>query len=185
MDGINGITGAYSLVVLGGLQYVNLRQIHFINEDMIWLPMLACIVFLYFNFRKSAKCFAGDVGSITIAFWIMFLLLNLIFASNNWVYILFLAVYGVDAALTIIHHLLLRQNIFKPHRLHFYQVLANEQQIPHLLVSCLYAFIQLVIIILIVKSPYPIWVNFSLVCFPLLVIYLIFKPTLMKNKAIK
>src|SRR5690606_24003284 len=78
MDGINGITGLYSLAVLGGLQYVNLKQIPFIEPDMIWLPMLSCIVFLFFNFRKQAKCFAGDVGSITIAFWILMLLLQVI-----------------------------------------------------------------------------------------------------------
>ena len=108
MDGINGITGAYSLVVLGGLQYVNLRQIGFIEADMIWLPMLACVIFLYFNFRKKAKCFAGDVGSVTIAFWMIMLLMHLILITHNWAYILFLVVYGVDSVVTIAHRLLLK-----------------------------------------------------------------------------
>ncbi len=75
MDGINGITGVYSLVVLGGLQYVNYYKVSFVNPDMIWLPILACVVFLFFNFRKKAVCFAGDVGSVTIAFWVLTLLL--------------------------------------------------------------------------------------------------------------
>src|SRR5205823_1126030 len=125
MDGINGITGAYTLVVLGGLQYVNLNIQPFIKADLIWLPMLASLVFLFFNFRKRAKCFAGDVGSVAVAFWIVFLLFKLIMVSNNWIYILFLSVYGVDAVLTIMHRLMLKQNIFQAHRLHFYQILAN------------------------------------------------------------
>src|SRR5690606_10458418 len=91
MDGINGITGLYSLVVLGGLQYVNLNQVSFIEPDLIWLPMLSCVVFLFFNFRKRAKCFAGDVGSVTMAFWVMFLLLTLILDTRDWAYMLFLA----------------------------------------------------------------------------------------------
>src|SRR3569833_1450207 len=47
MDGINGITGAYSLVVLAGLQYVNLGKTPFTDPDMIWLPILACLVILF------------------------------------------------------------------------------------------------------------------------------------------
>ncbi|MGZ3820127.1 MAG: MraY family glycosyltransferase, partial [Mucilaginibacter sp.] len=142
MDGINGITGAYSLVVLAGLQYVNLKQIAFVQDDMIWLPMLACIIFLYFNFRKKAKCFAGDVGSVTIAFWIIVLLVKLIFITHNWSYILFLVVYGVDSVVTIAHRVLLRQNIFKAHRLHFYQILANERKLSHLVIASGYAAVQ-------------------------------------------
>src|ERR1700761_6500093 len=143
MDGINGITGTYSLVVLCGLQYVNLKQhIAFVQADMIWLPILACIVFLFFNFRKKAKCFAGDVGSVTIAFWIIMLIMQLIYATHNWAYILFLVVYGIDSVLTITHRVILKQNIMKAHRLHFYQVLANERRIPHLWVSAGYALMQ-------------------------------------------
>src|SRR5690606_19891501 len=90
MDGINGITGLYSLVVLGGLQYINLNINSFVEADLIWYPMIACLVFLYYNFRKKAKVFAGDVGSICIAFWIIFLIGDLIIETQNPVYILFL-----------------------------------------------------------------------------------------------
>src|SRR5690606_249734 len=150
MDGINGITGLYSLIVLGSLQYINLNQHPFIQEDLIWFPMLACLVFLFYNFRKKAKVFAGDVGSICIAFWIVFLLGDLIIVSGNPIYILFLAVYGVDTILTIIHRLFLKQNIFEAHRLHFYQILANEQKVSHLLVSSIYGAVQLLIIVFVV-----------------------------------
>lgn len=179
MDGINGMTGLYSLVVFAGLQYVNLFKTEFIAADMIWLPMIACGVFLYFNFRKKAKCFAGDVGSITIALWIIILLFKLIFISQNWVYLLFLAVYGVDSVLTIVHRLILKQNIFKAHRLHFYQLLANEKKIPHLLISSGYALTQLVIILIVVLHIHLPFIRLFLICIiPLLFVYMLLKPRL-------
>ncbi|MBD1386240.1 glycosyltransferase family 4 protein [Mucilaginibacter rigui] len=186
MDGINGITGSYSLVTFAGLQYVNIRHNSFISPEMIWVPMLACIAFLIFNFRKKARCFAGDVGSVTIAFWITFLLLKLIFITNNWLYILFLAVYGVDAVLTIIHRLMLKQNIFKAHRLHFYQLLSNEYKMPHLIVSSIYAIVQLAVIILIITNENlnPLTIV-AIVILPLMLSYLIIKPYLMKLRIIQ
>jgi UDP-N-acetylmuramyl pentapeptide phosphotransferase/UDP-N-acetylglucosamine-1-phosphate transferase len=181
MDGINGITGAYTLVVLAGLQYVNLTIQPFIEADLIWLPMLASLVFLFFNFRKRAKCFAGDVGSVAVAFWIVFLLFKLILISNNWIYILFLSVYGVDAVLTIMHRLMLKQNIFQAHRLHFYQILANECKLSHLGVAVGYALVQLFIITLIIfyKNASALIV-FSAIIIPLVIIYTVAKPRLMK-----
>lgn len=179
MDGINGVTGLYSLVILAALQYVNYKVFPFINPDLIWLPIMACCVFLFFNFRKKAKCFAGDVGSVTIAFYIIYLILNLIITTGNYAYILFLAVYGVDAILTIIHRLILKQNIFDAHRLHFYQILANEQKWSHLWVSVLYAITQLVIIAMIVFVPLGLVTLFLLSTLPLVLVYIILKPRLM------
>jgi UDP-N-acetylmuramyl pentapeptide phosphotransferase/UDP-N-acetylglucosamine-1-phosphate transferase len=179
MDGINGITGLYSLVILGALQYINYKISAFIHPDVIWLPIIASFVFLYFNFRKKAKCFAGDVGSVTIAFYILFLLLKLIIQTNNYAYILFLAVYGVDAILTIIHRLILKQNIFDAHRLHFYQILANEQKWPHLWVSALYGFLQLVIIGLVLFTTFNFWTLFLMINLPLVIIYILLKQKLM------
>lgn len=182
MDGINGITGLYSLVVLGGIQYVNYYVIKFIEPDMIWLPMLATVVFLFFNFRKRAKCFAGDVGSVTVAFWIIFLLLKLIIISENYLYILFLGVYGVDTVLTIIHRLGLKQNIFDAHRLHFYQILANEQKWSHLLVSTMYALVQLGIIVAVIFLPLNFVSMFLVTILPLVGAYVIIKPRIMAKK---
>jgi UDP-N-acetylmuramyl pentapeptide phosphotransferase/UDP-N-acetylglucosamine-1-phosphate transferase len=179
MDGINGITGLYSLVVLAGLQYVNYSVISFIQPDLIWLLILASIVFLFFNFRKRAKCFAGDVGSISIAFWITYLILKLIIQTENYAYILFLAVYGVDAVLTIIHRLMLKQNIFEAHRLHFYQILANDQKWPHLWVSFFYAMLQAIIIALVILIPFNFGYLFLLTTVPLTLLYVFFKNRLM------
>lgn len=183
MDGINGITGLYSLVVLAGLQYVNLMQQRFIQPDMIWFPMIACVVFLFFNLRGRAKCFAGDVGSVTMAFWLLMLLLKLILQTDNWIYLLFLTVYGVDSILTILHRLMLRQNIFDAHRLHFYQILANERNVPHVYVSVLYAVIQGLIIAVILFTGAALWQVFLYTALPLGLIYIAMKPKLMRVKS--
>ena len=97
--------------------------------------MLSCLAFLYFNFRRKALCFPGDVGSITIGFWIIFLLLKVIVISGNWNYLLFISVYGVDTILTIIQRLYLRQNIFVAHRIHFFQLL-NHYHCLYRMYSC-------------------------------------------------
>jgi len=154
MDGINGLTGLYSLSVLIALQYVNLKIIAFTPPDFINYASLACLVFLFFNFRKQAKCFAGDIGSMAVSFWIVTLLLQLMLETRSAVWILFLTVYGVDSIGTILHRLYLRQNIFKAHRMHFYQVLTNKRGISHLKVSAAYAIVQL-IICLIIAVLYP------------------------------
>ena len=63
MDGINGITGGYSLVVLGALAYINCAVTQFVMPELIYIAIAGCLVFCFFNFRKKAKCFAGDCGS--------------------------------------------------------------------------------------------------------------------------
>ena len=157
MDGINGITGLYSLAVLVALQYVNLQILRFTPPEFINYGILACIVFLFFNFRKDAKCFAGDVGSMAISFWIVALLLQLMIKTQSIVWIFFLSVYGVDSIFTILHRLYLRQDIFKAHQMHFYQVLTNEQGISHLKISTGYALMQFIIcaVIIICYRWYP------------------------------
>ena len=137
MDGITGITGGYSLVVLCALGYVNMQVVPFVDEGMIYTMILAVVVFNVFNFRRKAKCFAGDVGSVSIAFVILFLLGKLILETGDWSYIIFLVVYGVDSVLTIIHRLMLHENIGLPHRKHMYQLMANELKMPHVAVSLL------------------------------------------------
>lgn len=141
MDGINGITGAYSIAILIPLAIVNSR-IGFIDRSMIYIIGISVLVFCIFNFRKRARCFAGDVGSVSIAFILLFMLGALIMATGQVWYLIFFAVYGVDSVLTIIHRLMLHENIFKPHRKHAYQIMANELGMPHTLVSTIYFALQ-------------------------------------------
>lgn len=173
MDGINGITGLYTLAVMGSLLYVNLKVQLFIDGNFIKYAMIACLVFLFFNYRKRAKCFAGDVGSIAIAFWVIYLILKLILVTNSLIWLLFLAVYGVDAICTIMHRLYLKQNIFEAHRLHLYQVLSNECKIQHRVVSLYYALTQSGISILVVFLYQKVsdLLLFAIVITPLLLIY--------------
>ena len=157
MDGINGITGSYALITLGTLYFINTYFTNFTTPDFLLTAIISVIVFNFFNFRKKAKCFAGDVGSVSIAFIILFFLLQLIIKTENFSYLLLLLLYGMDTATTIFFRLVRKENIFDAHRSHFYQYWANERKVPHLVVSGLYAAIQLVInVILIVWLPYSI-----------------------------
>ena len=146
MDGINGITGGYSLVVLGSLAFINHWVVSFVEPDLIYTMLCAVLVFNFFNFRKRAKCFAGDVGSVSIAFIILFLIGKLIIDTEDFSWIVLLAVYGADSVLTIVHRLMLHENIGLPHRKHLYQIMANELKIPHVAVSLTYMVVQGVVV---------------------------------------
>ena len=147
MDGINGITGGYSLVILGALAYINSEITTFVEPALINTVLCAVLVFCFFNFRKKAKCFAGDVGSVSIAFILLFLIGKLIIKTEDFSWIILLSVYGVDSVLTIIHRLMLHENIGLPHRKHLYQIMANELKIPHIMVSSIYMAVQAIIIV--------------------------------------
>ncbi|WP_299285202.1 glycosyltransferase family 4 protein [uncultured Mucilaginibacter sp.] len=143
MDGINGITGGYGLVTLVTLQYINAVRVHFTADGFLIVAILAVLVFNFFNFRTKAKCFAGDVGSVSLAFIILFFLMQLIIKTHNPGYFALLLLYGLDAVSTIVFRLFRKENIFKAHRSHLYQFLANEKKLPHVLVTSLYALVQL------------------------------------------
>ncbi len=147
MDGINGLTGGYSLVITLALWYINNYQISFIENEIFYYLSSTLLVFCFFNFRTKAKCFAGDVGSVSIAFILLFLTGMLIIKTQDFSYLILLAVYIVDGGLTILHRLIRKENIFEPHRKHAYQLLANELKIPHIVVSSVYAGLQAAIVI--------------------------------------
>ena len=171
MDGINGITGAYSTVALVSLWYVNQYVVAFADQNLIYIVFLSVLVFNFFNFRTKASCFAGDVGSVSIAFILVFLLGKLIVETGDPRYLLFLGVYGIDTILTIVHRIILKENILKAHRKHAYQLMANELKIPHLIVSLCYSGLQLILSILVILVPF-----YSLLFVVLLVIiYIVFK----------
>ena len=147
MDGINGITGGYSLVVLVALAYINEAVVPFVEQRIILTVLCSVVVFNFFNFRKRAKCFAGDVGSVCIAFVLLFFIGKLVIRTEDFSWIILLAVYGVDSVLTIIHRLMLHENIGLPHRKHLYQIMANELKIPHVVVSSVYMLVQALVIV--------------------------------------
>jgi len=146
MDGINGITAGYALAVLVPLLLLN-GSVGFIAESYLMVAIIGVMVFCIFNFRPKgkAKCFAGDVGSIAIAFIMLFAIGRLVVMTKDVTYLIFLLVYGVDGCLTICHRILLHENLGEAHRKHAYQLMANELKIGHVKVSLLYMAMQLVV----------------------------------------
>lgn len=187
MDGINGITACYSLAVGALLMMVN-HQLGFIDQNLLAFTLLAVLVFAFFNFRNNAKCFAGDVGSVAIAFILLFALGALIIQTGNLIYILFLTVYGIDAVWTILRRLYLKENIFEAHRSHLYQFLANEAGVNKLAVSFLYALLQFLIGILVIQfadsSAIVQWVFAVSLLLGMSIMYLILK-TYVINKFVR
>lgn len=175
MDGINGITGAYSVGVLGAFWYINQHITPFVDNRFIYILLLSLLVFNFFNFRKKAVCFAGDVGALSIAFIIVFMLGLLIVKTGDFSYIILLAVYGVDTVLTIVHRLILKENIFLAHRKHIFQIMANELKIPHLVVSAIYVLVQLLVFVGFVLFRNYAEIYFVVVVSVLSMIYVLFK----------
>ena len=150
MDGINGITAGYALAVLVPLLLVNGmpgQAEEYIEPSYLIVAIIGVLVFCLFNFRPKgkAKCFAGDVGSIGIAFIMLFAIGKLIVKTGDPTYLIFLLIYGVDGCLTILHRILLHENLGQAHRKHAYQLMANELKIGHVKVSVLYMMMQLVV----------------------------------------
>lgn len=146
MDGVNGITGGYALAVLLPLALMN-GQNAFIDESFLVTAILSVIVFGFFNFRPrgKAKCFAGDVGSIGIAFIMLFAIGKLVLMTRDITWFILLIVYGVDGVLTICHRIMLHENLGEAHRKHAYQLMANELKMGHPTVSLIYMLLQLVV----------------------------------------
>ena len=175
MDGINGITGVYSLVMLLTFYYINQYGVTFTDAHFIICPILASLVFLFFNFRKKAKCFAGDVGSMSIAFWVLALLGLLMVKTEDFTYLLFIAVYGIEVISTILQRIKLKENIFEAHRHHLYQLLVNQMKWSHLLVSTMYGVIQLLINFSIIYWKLNFVEGILYLIFPTLIMYVLAK----------
>lgn len=152
MDGINGITVAYAMTFIMTVLFVDIHIVSFTDDSLLISILIGLLVFGWFNFRKNAHCFAGDVGSVSVAFILCYLIIGLIVVSEDISFVLFLSVYGIDSVFTIMQRLWRRENIFKAHRLHLFQYLVNEWKYPHLLVASLYAILQLTINALVVYN---------------------------------
>lgn len=152
MDGINGITAGYALAVLVPLMLVNGSSAGsgiegFVEPSYLVVAIIGVLVFSFFNFRPKgkAKCFAGDVGSIGIAFIMLFAIGLLIARTGDITWLIFMLVYGVDGCCTIVHRIMLHENLGEAHRKHAYQLMANELKMGHVTVSLVYMGMQLVI----------------------------------------
>lgn len=152
MDGINGMLGLNLLATLTCLILINDflpaangEPMHFIDSRILFSVFIADIVFLFFNFRKKALSFAGDVGAICIGFIVLSFIYQLVIASQNFSYLLLIIVFGIDAGITVFYKIILRENIFVPHRDFLFKKLVHIAKLPHLTVSTYYALVQLTI----------------------------------------
>jgi len=179
MDGINGITAGYSFAILIPVYLLNKTGM-FVSESLIVVIILATMVFAYFNFRpkNKAKCFAGDVGSVVIAFILLFMMGCLIIKTGDVTWLTFLLVYGVDGCLTICHRILLHEHLGEAHRKHMYQLMSNELEMSHVVVSSLYMIVQLVISLVMVyiipNTPIAHWLYLIVMIVVLSIVYLLF-----------
>ena len=178
MDGINGMMTMYSIVIMITF-YLLYLQNRFIDIDLIVTITSALLIFSFFNLRKNAIMFSGDVGSVSLAYIVFFIFLLCFRNYFNINYILFFSVYGIETVVTILERIVRKENIFKPHRTHLYQYLANELKIPHLTVSLIYSFIQLivniVVLYIIIPNNYNNSFSFLVILSILLIMYLIVK----------
>jgi len=140
MDGINGITALYSLSVLVPLCITETNDS---IKTIELYTIIAVLIFSFFNVRRTALVFAGDVGSISISLLIVFFIISRIQQTFDFTLIGLLLVYGIDTIYTLMHRIYHKENIFKAHRKHLYQFLTNEGRYAQLKISLLYTFIQL------------------------------------------
>ncbi|HTO15874.1 MAG TPA: glycosyltransferase family 4 protein [Edaphocola sp.] len=182
MDGINGITALYSLIAFCSFWYVIKYVEHIDSTAFVNYGIVSCLVFLFFNFRKNALCFLGDVGSIGLGFWIIAALAYVIFWSYHFEYILFLSVYLLDTGFTFFQRLLNGENVIKPHRKHLYQLLVNEYGLSHLMVATIYAGVQLIINAFVISSNYPLIPTTMLIAIPLIFVYVLVKRNIIGPK---
>lgn len=185
MDGINGITAAYALAMLVPILVANIKLkdesgVEFIESSYLIVAIIGALVFSIFNFRPKgkAKCFAGDVGSIGIAFIILFALGKLMLAAKDVSWIVFFLMYGVDGTLTIVHRIMLHEHLGEAHRKHAYQLMANELGMSHVVVSLIYMVLQLcislVMIYIIPNTVIAHWTYFVVMAALLGVGYIVF-----------
>lgn len=178
MDGINGITGGYSLAMLIPQLLLN-QKYGFVDETMLVVIILSVLVFCLFNFRTKAKCFAGDVGSIGMAMILVFCLGRLMMVTGDITWIVLFLIYGVDGCLTICHRIMLHENLGQAHRKHAYQLMANELKIPHVVVSTIYMMLQLAVsLIAIYMIPDTVvahWCYLVVAAIVMAVVYIAFK----------
>jgi UDP-N-acetylmuramyl pentapeptide phosphotransferase/UDP-N-acetylglucosamine-1-phosphate transferase len=149
MDGINGITALYSIVAVGTLYYL-------LPEMNLEYVLVALVIFGFYNLRKRAVCFSGDVGSVSLSYIIAFCICKLMVDTHNVKWILLLGVYGIDSVITILYRLKRGENIFNPHRTHLYQYLANEKGMSHVGVSLIYALSQLALNLILIQQGFTI-----------------------------
>ena len=154
MDGLNGMMAGITISALSIFALIDFFIVDFVDDALLIYTAIPTLVFAFFNARRQAICFAGDVGAIVLGYVMVYMLLSLLMQTGNIVYIFIFASVYLEAAMTVIQRLLAGQNIFKPHRIHLFQLLCNEHKHHHVKISGFYALNQLVFGAIIVTMNY-------------------------------
>ena len=178
MDGINAITGLYTLSIYETILFYDYKIENVFSEELLAVMTIAILIFGFYNFRTRAVLFAGDIGSVSLGLLSVYFVLFLIFKNSSIIYLSMVAVYGVESGLTIMYRLIKRQNIFQAHRMHLFQDLVNIKKIPHIKVSIYYTLLQLIInlgMFISLINGYPGYYYFAYVVILLIGLYIILK----------
>ena len=154
MDGLNGMMVGITISALAIFALIDFFVVDFVDDLLLVYTAIPTLIFAFFNARRQAICFAGDVGAIVLGFVMVYMLVSLLMQTGNVVYIFIFASIYLEAGMTVMQRLLAGQNIFKPHRIHMFQLLCNEHKHHHVKISAFYALNQLVFGAIIVTMNY-------------------------------
>lgn len=192
MDGINGMLGLNTIVILCSFLFLNEtlvdgegRLLHFTNSYFLILLIVVLLVFLFFNFRTKAVSFMGDAGSISLAFMIIYVMYSLLLKTGNYSYLLLFAVLGVDSSMTVFYKLIQRENIFIPHRDFLFKKLVHVAKLTHLKVSVWYAFVQILVTAIVIFQPYQRKLSSQIAVLFIILVFLVTAYIMLRNRFTK
>lgn len=134
MDGIDGLASVEALSILLSVVALILIQDHqYLDSSLIRVMLvvaMSVLGFLVLNWAP-ARIFMGDVGSTWLAFMILSLALFTVNAGmlDYSVWLILMAVFLVDATVTLLVRLCKGQRFYQAHRSHAYQRLARRIQL--------------------------------------------------------
>jgi Fuc2NAc and GlcNAc transferase len=146
MDGINGISAITAVIAFSLIFAYQILEGRLDNYTVL----AGCIAagglgFLPFNLPK-AKVFMGDVGSVLLGFTFAAYVFAYTTHLSDFVCLAaFILPIYLDELTTMWVRIRDRENLFKAHRRHVYQLLANEAGLAHWKVSASYGLFQLVV----------------------------------------
>ena len=126
MDGMDGFAGGMTVIGFSVLAFV------FISDSQIMATVSLIVVaatlgFLIFNF-PPAKIFMGDAcsGFLGFTLGLMAIITSNTNAINLWSWLILLAIFIVDATVTLFRRTFNREKWYKAHRSHAYQILSRR-----------------------------------------------------------
>ena len=185
LDGICGMLALYGIVITGSLIYA--LSLHSTPSTEYFLPLLIIVligqaIFAVFNLRDTV--FAGDLGSITLGYILVSATITLILATRDGSYIVFFSVCIFDTGLTTLHRLFSGYSILQPHRTNIYQLLTIQYKLPQVVVSIIYALLQMLInALFFLIPPTQHWTYFLLIATLLTITYFFVRFSFPNNKS--